>query len=152
MPTSWELSGWSEGNFGRKGAMYFLTMGGRRGPGKARFPAFGLPKVQKMPMWFQSLQRKTVLGVGLGQSQKWYSSGNILINQPQKMWNRNKGAEMVYGNLLPRPCLWKTEKGLDERMNKAFWRRNERWASEGCSMGDEIQQSTCGVQARRCLL
>lgn len=74
---------------------------------------------------------------GLGQSQKWYS-GNILIFSPKDV-KQEQGAEMVYGNLPPQAiCLWKTEKGLDERSEQGLWRRkSRRWASEGCSMGDE---------------
>ena len=141
---------WRE--FWEEGATFSHNGGGPRGPREGQGSSLLVfQRFRKWPMWFQSLQRKTVL-------EDWDNHRNDILvihssTSPKRCETGTKELKWFMGISLPRPCLWKTEKGLDERMNKAFGRESlERWASERCSMGDEIQQRPCGVQARRCLL
>lgn len=101
--------------------------GGLGGPGKGKVPAFWSSKGSENANVIPESSKEDGFR-GLGQSQKWYS-GNILINQPQKMWNRNKGAEMVYGNLPPQAMSMKDREGSGWKDEQGLWRRKSRKVS-----------------------
>lgn len=116
---------WRE--FWEEGATFSHNGGGLGGPGKGKVPAFWSSKGSENANVIPESSKEDGFR-GLGQSQKWYS-GNILINQPQKMWNRNKGAEMVYGNLPPQAMSMKDREGSGWKDEQGLWRRKSRKVS-----------------------